>query len=133
MTARSVAAPQIPVSWGELIDKITILEIKSEKIHGEGALANIRNELDLLHHSASPVLATNEPVLHLKMKLRTINEMLWTIEDSIREKEAAGDFGAEFVALARSVYKHNDERAALKRNINEALPCGIAEEKSYAK
>ena len=132
MTAPPVSAPHIPVSWGELIDRITILEIKSERILAEAALANINSELALLRKIAEPVLVPQSAVGGAKSQLRVINENLWNTEDRLREKEAAGDFGPEFVALARSVYRHNDERAALKRKINDILPCGITEEKSYA-
>jgi hypothetical protein len=132
MTQRSIAVPQVPVSWGELIDKITILEIKNEKIRTDEKLANIRRELALLEKIAEPVLKENRVVAGIKSRLRAVNETLWHAEDRVREKEAAGDFGPEFIALARSVYTNNDERAALKRNINDELPCGIAEEKSYA-
>ena len=132
MTVPPFAAPQVPVSWGELIDKITILEIKSEKIRAQAALTNIRGELAVLARIAGSVLATQNLVAETKSRLRAVNERLWEVEDRLREKEATGDFGPEFIALARSVYKNNDERAALKRKINDALPCGIAEEKSYA-
>ncbi len=132
LTAPPVSAPQIPVSWGELIDKITILEIKSERIRAKAALANVRSELALLRKIAEPVLAAQDVVAETQSQLRAINERLWDMEDRLREKEAAGDFGAEFVDLARSVYRSNDERAVLKRKINGVLPCGIVEEKSYA-
>jgi hypothetical protein len=115
-----------------LIDRITILEIKSERLRAEPALANVRDELVLLRNIADPVLATQAVLIETKSRLRAVNERLWDVEDRLREKESAGDFGAEFVELARSVYKNNDERAALKRIINDALPCGIVEEKSYA-
>ena len=132
MTSPDATAPQIPVSWGELIDKITILEIKSERLRAEGALANVRYELALLRSLAAPVLETRPVVADTKTALRTVNERLWNVEDRLRELEAESDFGTEFIALARSVYRNNDERAALKRNINDAVPCGIVEEKSYA-
>ncbi|HTT85164.1 MAG TPA: DUF6165 family protein [Rhizomicrobium sp.] len=131
MTAGPVAAPQVPVSWGELIDKITILEIKSAKIRRQEQLANVRKELALLQEIARPVPAGSQ-VAQIALLLRAVNEKLWDVEDRLRELEAAADFGAEFIELARSVYKSNDERAALKRKINDAMPCGIAEEKSYA-
>jgi hypothetical protein len=130
--APRVAAPQIPVSWGELIDRITILEIKSEKLSAEAALTNVRDELVLLRTIADPVLATQPAVTRTKSHLRAINERLWNVEDRLREKESVRDFGDEFIELARSVYRNNDERAVLKRKINEALPCGLVEEKSYA-
>jgi hypothetical protein len=126
------AAPRIPVSWGELIDKITILEIKQERLRADVALANVRNELGLLQMIADPVLAEQPALARMKCRLRAVNERLWDVEDRLREKEQERDFGAEFVELARSVYRYNDERAALKRTINDAVPCGIAEEKSYA-
>jgi HAMP domain-containing protein len=130
METRFVAAPHVPVSWGELIDKITILEIKSERLPGEGPLANVRKELAALQKIAEPPVAQGE-IEGLKAQLRQTNERLWDIENRIREKEAAGDFGAEFIALARSVYQSNDERAALKKKINLLLACELIEEKSY--
>jgi hypothetical protein len=132
MTSAVGAAPQIPVSWGELIDRITILEIKKERLSARDALANVCNELVLLQNIAAPVVDAQPFIVETKKQLRTVNEKLWDIEDRLREKEAGGDFGSEFVRLARSVYKNNDERAALKRKINDAIPCGIVEEKSYA-
>jgi hypothetical protein len=126
------AAPRIPVSWGELIDKITILEIKKERLRSETALANVRNELALLQSIADPVLVQERILTGIKSRLRAVNERLWDVEDRLREKEQELDFGAEFIELARSVYRKNDERAALKRTINDAVPCGIVEEKSYA-
>lgn len=125
------AAPEVPVSWGELIDKITILEIKSERIAAEAALANVRKELTLLQEVAAPVLAARTEIAKLKSQLRTTNERLWLAEDNIRAMECAGDFGAGFIALARSVYTTNDERAAIKREINRNLASGLVEEKSY--
>jgi hypothetical protein len=132
VTASGGTAPQIPVSWGELVDRITILEIKGERLGAEAALANIRSELSLLVGIADPVLATQQVLAETKSRLRAVNEYLWDVEDRLREKEQAGDFGVEFIELARSVYRYNDERTALKRKINDALPCGIVEEKSYA-
>jgi hypothetical protein len=132
VTAPHLSAPKIPVSFGELIDRITILEIKSERLRAEAALANVRDELALLLTIAAPLFATQAAVTETKSRLRSVNEKLWDVEDRLREKESAGDFGTEFVELARSVYKNNDARAALKRKINDALPCGIVEEKSYA-
>ncbi|HEX4080100.1 MAG TPA: DUF6165 family protein [Rhizomicrobium sp.] len=123
--------PEIPVSWGELIDKITILEIKHEKIKTPEALANVRRELALLRRIAAPVLAAEGAVPHLKSELSAINQKLWDIEDLIREREAVGDFGADFIGLTRSVYKNNDERAALKKRISLELASELVEEKSY--
>jgi hypothetical protein len=125
-------APRIPVSWGELIDKITILEIKSARLSNPEALANVGKELALLRQAGESGFAQNAEVLVLKERLRAVNETLWDIEDRIREKEALGAFDDGFVALARSVYQRNDERAALKRQINSLLSSDLVEEKSYA-
>ncbi len=123
--------PQIPVSWGELIDKITILDIKRERLTGEGPLANVGRELEALRAIAGPLLAGDEITRDLMGRLKALNEALWDIEDRIRDKEAAGVFDAEFVELARSVYKRNDERAALKRQLNLQLASEMVEEKGY--
>jgi hypothetical protein len=123
--------PEIPVSWGELIDKITILEIKHDRIQAREAVANVHRELALLRRVAEPVLAAEGSVARLKSELCAINQRLWDLEDLIREKEAAGVFGADFIGLARSVYKNNDERAALKKRINLELASELVEEKSY--
>lgn len=124
-------APLIPVSWGELIDKITILEIKHARLSGETVLANIGRELKALNAIAAPVLAGNKNASHLMARLKGLNELLWDIEIEIRAKEAATRFDAEFVELARAIYKHNDERAALKRQINLQLASELTEEKNY--
>ena len=124
------ASPVVPVSWGELIDKITILEIKQERIVAPAARANVMKELRLLSDAAAPV-AARDGVAALKAELRSVNERLWEIEDEIRAKEAKSDFSEGFVRLARSVYKQNDERAALKRELNRLLDSELVEEKSY--
>jgi hypothetical protein len=124
--------PEIPVSWGELIDKITILEIKSCRIVSTQAVANVRLELALLNERASAALRQKADVATLKAQLTEVNEALWDIEDKIRDKEAASDFGAEFIELARAVYQTNDRRAAIKREINKALQSKLVEEKSYS-
>jgi hypothetical protein len=125
------AAPLAPVSWGELLDKITILEIKAERIAEPAARANVARELALLRQAAAPVMA--QPGLAPLIEgLRRVNVALWRIEDDIRAKEAASDFGADFIALARSVYLTNDERAALKRQINALLRSELVEEKYHA-
>jgi hypothetical protein len=123
--------PEIPVSWGELIDKITILEIKHERIKAPEARANVSRELALLQKIAEPVLAARGMVARLKSELCATNQKLWDIEDLIREQEAVGQFGPDFIALARAVYKTNDERAALKKRINLELASELVEEKSY--
>lgn len=127
----TIAPPEIFVAWGELIDKITILEIKSERILDASAVANVRKELDLLRKVAAPVLSDDDEILDLLKQLRAINERLWDIENDIRGKEAAGEFDGDFIELARAVYKNNDERWAKKREIDRKLICGLAEEKSY--
>ena len=127
----TTAPPRIPVAWSELIDKITILEIKSERILDVAAVANVRKELALLRQVAAPVLSNDGEILDLLQQLRAINGRLWDIENRIRGKEAAGEFDSDFVELARAVYKSNDERGAKKREIDRKLICGLAEEKSY--
>jgi phenylalanyl-tRNA synthetase alpha subunit len=124
-------APLIPVSWGELIDKITILEIKHARLGGEAVLANVSRELEALSAIAAPVLAENETASHLMARLKALNETLWNIEIGVRAKEAANRFDAEFVQLARTIYKRNDERAALKRQLNLQLGSELIEEKNY--
>jgi hypothetical protein len=122
---------EVPVSFGELIDKITILEIKAERIGDDAKLANVRNELELLlaTWANAPVSATD--IAAARARLKAVNEALWDIEDRIRLKEKAQAFDADFIALARSVYVRNDERAAIKREINLKLGSQLVEEKSY--
>ncbi|HKB96188.1 MAG TPA: DUF6165 family protein [Rhizomicrobium sp.] len=122
--------PQVPISWGELIDKITILEIKVERLSIEQARANVAKELGLLREIAGPALANGE-TRALMARLKALNEALWEIEDRIRDHERLGDFGAGFVELARAIYKRNDERGVVKRELNLALGSGLIEEKSY--
>lgn len=121
----------VPVSFGELIDKITILEIKSERIGDPAKLANVRTELDLLNATWNAAPAARTDIAAERAGLRAVNEALWDIEDRIRIKEKAKAFDAEFIELARSVYVRNDERAAVKRAINEKLGSTLIEEKSY--
>ena len=122
---------QVPVSYGELIDKITILEIKSKQMTDPAKLANVRNELDQLNAtwSAHPAAATD--IAGERARLLAVNETLWDIEDRIRLKEKAQAFDQEFIELARAVYFRNDERAAVKREINLKLGSQLVEEKSY--
>ena len=122
---------EVPISVGELVDKVTILEIKSEKIPDAAKLANIRRELDALTAVLKPSLAATPALASLKAELRAINETLWRIEDDIRDCERQRDFGAAFVELARSVYRTNDRRAATKRKIDELTGSELLEEKSY--
>ena len=122
---------QTPVSYGELIDKITILEIKSRRIADAAKLANVRNELDLLNATWANDTASRTDISSERASLLAVNELLWDIEDRIRLKEKAQAFDAEFIELARSVYFRNDERAAFKREINLTLGSQLVEEKSY--
>jgi hypothetical protein len=121
----------VPVSYGELIDKITILEIKSERIGDPAKRANVRTELDMLNTTWSADPASRTDISTERERLRVVNEALWDIEDRIRLKEKAKAFDGEFIELARSVYVRNDERATLKRAINEKLGSMLVEEKSY--
>lgn len=122
---------QTPVSYGELIDKITILEIKSRRITDAAKLANVRNELDLLNATWAGDAASRTDISGERARLLAVNELLWDIEDRIRLKERAQAFDAEFIELARAVYFRNDERAAFKREINLKLGSQLVEEKSY--
>ncbi len=123
--------PEVPVSWGDLIDKITILEIKAARLKNPSALANVGKELKLLEARAAGAFNAAREMARLKQRLTKINEALWEIEDKIREKEARQEFDADFIALARAVYKNNDQRAAIKRKINTVLGSDLVEEKSY--
>lgn len=122
---------QIPVAWGELIDKITILEIKQQKLKEPQALANVRTELDLLCGVRDDAGSFEGEVAQVAGKLKDVNETLWDIEDDIRLCERDKNFSEKFIELARAVYKTNDKRAALKREINNLMNSGIYEEKSY--
>lgn len=121
----------VPISPGELLDKISILEIKSERIGDPDKRANVEREFDLLTGLWHAAALETAQVTEMRAELKSLNEALWEIEDEIRECEREGDFGDRFVELARGVYKTNDRRAALKRRINEALGSTILEEKSY--
>jgi hypothetical protein len=121
----------VPVSYGELIDKITILEIKSERIRDAAKVANVRVELDLLNETWRADPTARIDIGAERDALRRVNEALWDIEDDIRIKEKAKAFDDAFVALARSVYIRNDERARIKRAINGKLGSTLVEEKSY--
>ena len=125
-------APHIPVSWGELIDKITILEIKCARLQSTAALQNVRKELDLLTSKISDDLGAREDIRRLKNNLLEVNNALWGIEDRIREKEARKEFDDVFIELARAVYKNNDKRARIKREINIMLASELIEEKGYS-
>ncbi|MGN6789853.1 MAG: DUF6165 family protein [Rhodanobacteraceae bacterium] len=120
-----------PVSFGELIDKITILEIKSERMADAAKLANVRDELQLLNALWAGDAASQTDIAAERAELKRINEALWEIEDEIRLKERDHAFGARFIELARAVYHTNDQRAAVKRAINLKLGSRLVEEKSY--
>jgi len=121
----------VPVSFGELLDKIAILQIKAERISDAAKLANIRAELNALESTWGRHPASHKDVGALRGELKAVNERLWKIEDDIRLKEKAGSFDEGFVALARAVYFENDERARLKKALNLALGSTYVEEKSY--
>lgn len=129
----------VPISAGELLDKITILRIKSRRMQDEAKLANVRRELEALERTCQQALgvsiaqpgAASAALAAEVGALERVNADLWEIEDRIREHEAAGRFDASFIELARAVYLRNDERAAIKRRINIALGSALIEEKSY--
>ncbi len=121
----------VPISPGELLDKITILRIKSARMTDETKLRNVRLELQLLEQTWRDSGAAIPEVAADETELPRVNEALWEIEDKIRDKELAREFDAEFIELARAVYVTNDERAAVKKRVNLALGSRIVEEKSY--
>ena len=120
----------VPISWGELLDKITILEIKLARLTDRAAQANVAAELEALRAIAR-LLEHSADTSTLVARLKHLNESLWQVEDDIRDLERAGRFDSAFVELARSVYRLNDERAAVKRALNLAFSSRIIEEKSY--
>ncbi len=122
----------VPVSPGELLDKITILRIKAARLGDAAQLRNVRVELELLARTWRDSGCAARALAEEEHALQAVNEKLWEIEDRIREKEAVQSFDAEFVELARAVYRSNDERAAIKRRISVRLGSRIVEEKSYA-
>jgi hypothetical protein len=121
----------VPISPGELLDRVTILRIKAERMTDPVKLANVRLELELLERTWAATPRASVDLAADIGALQAVNERLWDIEDGIREKERAQDFGPGFVELARSVYFENDERAAIKKRINTKLGSRIVEEKSY--
>jgi Family of unknown function (DUF6165) len=122
---------KVPISPGELLDKITILRIKSQRMSDAAKLANVRVELSALEETWSASAYARIDIKADVSALMAVNERLWVIEDDIRDKERAQAFDAEFIRLARAVYFENDERAAIKRRINTTLGSSIIEEKSY--
>lgn len=121
----------VPVSFGELLDKIAILQIKSERMTDAAKLANVRHELAALERTWMAHPASGREVAQLRARLKAVNERLWEIEDDIRNADAGGVFDQGFIELARSVYLNNDERARIKRELNLVLGSAFVEEKSY--
>jgi hypothetical protein len=124
---------RVEIAAGELIDKITILEIKRERIADPAKRANVETELAVLTAAFGAAAPQSPELQALTAELKAVNARLWDIEDEIRDLERAGRFDARFVAVARSVYRTNDERAAIKRRINDLLGSRLVEEKSYAR
>jgi transcriptional regulator of nitric oxide reductase len=122
---------RVPVSPGEVLDKITILEIKSERMTDPQKVANVRVELDLLQKTWAAAITEDDTIRDLHAQLKEINEALWEIEDDIRDKERAREFDDRFIELARSVYFTNDRRSEVKKKLNLHLGSQIIEEKSY--
>lgn len=122
---------KVPVSFGEVLDKITILEIKSERIKDIAKVNNVQLELDELTATWNEAVKDQSAIAELRKQLKSVNEELWVIEDDIRDEEADQNFGPRFIELARAVYVTNDKRAALKKDINLALGSRFVEEKSY--
>lgn len=133
MTTGTKSSLMIEVGAGELIDKLTILEIKAVRMTDPVKLGNVKHEFDVLSRAREESLNASAELDRLEEALRSVNEALWMIEDDIRACEAARDFGPKFIELARSVYIQNDKRAAIKKSINELCGSSIIEEKSYTK
>jgi hypothetical protein len=121
---------KIEVSNGEIIDKLTIIQIKLERIEDKAKLINLQKEYNELINATSSILATTDP---LYIALYEVNSELWDIEDRIRDLERKRDFGEEFISTARAVYFKNDKRSDIKREINIRTSSGLIEEKSYEK
>ena len=124
-------ALNVQVSVGEFLDKMMILEIKSERIQNEEKLVNVRRELEMLRGTWAASPLSGQDTGDLLPRLKAVDERLWEIEDNIRRQEIAGTFGEEFVRLARSVYEENDERARIKYELNTLLGSDLIEEKDY--
>jgi hypothetical protein len=125
------SAPLVALSWGDVFDKLTILEIKQKRLTSPQAIANVERELAALVNVVETLRPQPAQLAELKAQLKSLNEVLWDIEDRTRAKEAANTFDQEFIELARSVYRNNDQRARLKRAINELLNSDLVEEKQY--
>jgi chaperonin cofactor prefoldin len=122
---------RIPISPGELLDKITILQIKAERIDDAAKVANVKTELEMLSKVWNETVKADDEISALTAELKSINEALWEIEDDIRDEERNKRFGDRFIELARAVYVTNDERANAKKKVNLHLNSTIVEEKSY--
>ena len=122
---------RVPVSPGEVLDKITILEIKSERMSDPQKVANVHAELRLLQETWTQTISEDDVIRDLHAQLKEINEALWEIEDDIRDKERAREFDERFIELARAVYFTNDKRSEVKKKLNLHLGSQIVEEKSY--
>ena len=122
---------QVPVSLGELLDKITILRIKAARMSDAAKIANVKHELQLLEQTWRESVPADVNITADEQALERVNAELWVIEDEIRDKELVKAFDARFIELARAVYVTNDERAAIKKRINQALGSALVEEKSY--
>src|SRR5437870_5272875 len=129
----AMATILVEIAAGELVDKMTILAIKMERIKDEAKVRNVRAELETLQAARAQSVPGSEQLDRLTGDLKKVNEDLWRIEDEIRERERAKDFGPAFIELARAVYLTNDRRADLKREINELVGSRLVEEKSYAR
>jgi len=125
-------SPQVPISWGELFDKITILQIKLENLTSKNALNNVGREFKQLQSILIKYFPNSIEAKQLEEELKQINQQLWDIEDNIRDKERNRSFDDEFIQLARSVYIINDERSRIKRKINDIFGSEFVEEKSYS-
>jgi hypothetical protein len=130
--ASSARVPSIPVPFGDLVDKITILEIKAERLRDAEKLSNVRRELDMLLAARQACAPATAELEALSRDLKGVNEALWEIEDEIRDCESRQEFGARFIELARAVYKTNDRRSEIKRRINQVMGSALIEEKSYS-
>jgi hypothetical protein len=128
---KSFTTPLIPISLGELIDKITILEIKQLKIKSPNAQSNIEKELGYLNEIVRDKEGLAELVKETKKQLLNVNMQLWQVEEDIRDKELKQEFDIVFIELARNVYRLNDDRAKIKKQINNLLNSELSEEKSY--
>ena len=125
-------SPQVPISWGELFDKITILQIKLENLTSKNALENVEQELIKLQSILTQNGSKTMKTIQLEGELRQTNQQLWDIEDKIRDKGRAKSFDDEFIQLTRNVYITNDKRSRIKRKINDIFGSELVEEKSYA-